>query len=296
MMRRLLPLFLGAAQLSGCSGLSLLNAITPRDGYTLTADIAYGEVDRRRLDVYAPKPVLAVNPPVIVFVYGGSWDSGDRRDYRFVGEALTRRGYIAVIPDYRLHPQARYPEFIDDTAAATAWALKHAQRLGGDGRVYLMGHSAGAYNAAMVAYDPTRTSSLGPARLAGFIGLAGPFDFSPDDTPVTRRVFGSVPDPASTQPVNLVTAGDPPALLLHGEDDRTVQPRNSRSLAHRLARVGVPARLREFPGVGHVGILLALSPLRRNDPPVLDELDAFIAAQSKPIPDPAGQERSGQSP
>ena len=63
---------------------------------------------------------------MVVFFYGGSWNHGERHDYRFVGEALAARGIVTVIPDYRLYPQVRYPDFLKDNAAAVAWALRQA--------------------------------------------------------------------------------------------------------------------------------------------------------------------------
>ncbi|HZV92811.1 MAG TPA: alpha/beta hydrolase, partial [Caldimonas sp.] len=187
---RLLALALAAAlalALGACSATGTLNALARTDTYRLTADIAYGALPRQRLDVYTP---VSASPgagwPVVVFFYGGNWTSGQRGEYKFMGEALASRGILTIVADYRLYPEVTYPGFLEDCAKAMAWGFEHAKSLGGDPkRIFVMGHSAGAYNAAMLALDPRW---LGDARKAvrGFIGLAGPYDFLPFDQQATR--------------------------------------------------------------------------------------------------------------
>ena len=154
---------------AACSSLQTINAITPNNTYHKVVDVAYGTDPRQKLDVYAP--LNTTRPaPVVVFFYGGNWTSGARNDYQFIGEALASRGMVAVLADYRLYPQVRYPSFIEDSARAVAWTVKEVQRYGGNHkRVYLMGHSAGAYNAAMVALDPRWLAAYGltPAAVRG---------------------------------------------------------------------------------------------------------------------------------
>jgi acetyl esterase/lipase len=220
--------------------------------------------------------------PIIIFVYGGSWQSGDKDGYGFVGRALAARGFLVAVPDYRLVPQVRYPGFVEDNAAAVRWVIANAARFGGDpSRIVLVGHSAGAYNAAMLALDPRW---LGTDRrvVKGFAGLAGPYDFLPLDGPTTRAAFGRERDLATTQPVNFASADDPPVLLLHGTDDTTVYPRNSQRLQTRLAQAGVDARLKLYPGVGHVGILTAVARPFRGRAPVLDDTVDFARQVTGP--------------
>lgn len=271
--------FLAALALVGCAPLDLLDAVVPTSGEERRLGLSYGEDPRQRLDVYLPGP--AARPAaVIVFVHGGSWSDGSRSQYRFVGQDLAARGFVAVIPDYRLHPNGRWPRFVEDTAAALAWAVRHADEIGGDPRrVVLMGHSAGAYNAAMVALEPRWLAAHGMERnaIAGLVGLSGPYDFLPFADSVTRRIFGHVPDPQATQPVTVARAGAPPVLLIHGTDDDTVYPRNSIRLAERLRALRVPVELTLHPAVGHAGTVLAFSLLSRNDPPVPAELLRFVA-------------------
>src|SRR4051812_36633720 len=175
-----LTLLMLTAALSACSALGAINALTPSDTYRKTADISYGPHAQPRLDIYSP--LNAKGAPVVVFFYGGNWTSGARGDYEFVGEALASRGLVAVIADYRQYPEVRYPLFLEDAAQAVAWAAREAARYGGDPkRLYVMGHSAGAYNAAMIALDKRWLAQQGmtPSALSGWIGLAGPYDFIP---------------------------------------------------------------------------------------------------------------------
>jgi acetyl esterase/lipase len=277
-MRRLFSLALTCVT-AACTPIAALDLLVPGNGYARESGIAYGEGPRRQLDIYRPDGQPGARP-VVLFVYGGSWNSGERRHYRFVGQALAARGYVAVLPDYRHDPEGRFPGFVEDIAAAVAWTVAHAAEHGGDPkRIFLMGHSAGAYNVAMVASDRRYLAAhrLDRRAIAGVIGLAGPYDFLPLDTDTTRRVFGHVADLDRTQPIRLVDAATPPMLLLHGDADDTVYPRHSLRLAERLTTLGATAEAKLYPGIGHIGIVLALSPLRRDDPPVLTDLDRFVA-------------------
>jgi acetyl esterase/lipase len=257
--------------------LGTFNALMPKDRASarVAKDVAYGAGERLKLDVYAPRSGAGGPRPVILFIYGGSWNSGRRQGYAFAARALAARGFVVVVPDYRLVPEAAYPDFLRDCAGAFRWARRNASAYGGDGeRIVLVGHSAGAYNAAMLALDP---SLLGADRKAvrGFAGLAGPYDFLPLDDASTLAAFGAWPRPAETQPVSHAGPGAPPALLLHGEEDSRVKPRNSRRLAALLRTAGSDAELKLYPGLGHVGILTALAIPFRRQAPVLADVAAF---------------------
>lgn len=267
---------------AACSPLKTFDTVIPKDSGSLRAAsaIAYGEGPRRKLDVYIPRrgqpDAKARALPVVVFFYGGSWSSGTRTGYSFVGRALAAQGIIAIIPDYRLVPEVRYPGFVEDGAAAVRWARDHAAEFGGDpDRIVVAGHSAGAYIAAMLAFDP-RWLGAAQKQLKGFVGLAGPYDFAPFHVPASRQAFGQWPDATETQPVRWASAGDPPALLLHGAADRTVRLRNSESLAVRLRAAGVPVKLKLYPRVGHVGIATAIARPFRNKAPVVQDIASFV--------------------
>lgn len=277
MLRLLFPF--SCLLLAGCSPLAAFDAVVAKDeGSRLAAkDRRFAPGARGMLDVYAPEAATAGSAlPVIVWIYGGSWNSGTKDGYGFAGRALAARGFVVVVPDYRLVPEIRFPGFLEDNAAAVRWVRANIAGLGGDpDRIVLAGHSAGAYNAAMLSLDPRW---LGEERRAvkGFAGLAGPYDFRPLDLDITRAAFAGVDDLAATQPVNFAGPGDPPALLLAGAKDRLVRPEGSRRLAARLADAGVEAETRLYPGVGHVGMVTALAKPLRGKAPVLDDLAAFV--------------------
>lgn len=281
-MHRLLTLLLITlgTLLSACSPVSLLNALTPSDTYTKTANLAYGSDPRQRLDVYVPTTKNAGPTPVVLFFYGGSWNSGSRRDYRFVGEALASHGYVTVIADYRLYPQVRYPDFLKDGAYAFAWVEQHIADYGGDPKhLFLMGHSAGAYNAAMLALDPRLLAEVNqtPSAIRGWIGLAGPYDFLPIKNPDVRPVFFHPNSPPDSQPINHVSANAPPALLLAARDDDLVNPqRNTGGLAKRLRAVGVPVGEHYYDNVSHITLVAALANPLRYKAPALEEITRFI--------------------
>ena len=217
-----------------------------------------------------------------MFLYGGSWRTGDRETYGFVATPLAARGAVVVVPDYRLYPETAFPGFLQDNAQAVAWAVAHAGALGADPkRVFIVGHSAGAYNAAMLALDGRWLAQAGldRAQLAGMVGLAGPYDFLPITDPDIIPVFAPVDDGPASQPVSYVDGHNPPLLLLAGDADRTVRPGNTRSLAARVAAAGGSVQSRLYPGLGHIGIVTAFTPLFRWQAPVLDDVWRFIAAQ-----------------
>ena len=251
--------------------LTLFNAVMPKDmgSRRLARDVAYGGDPRQTLDVYAPR---GAGPwPVIVFFYGGAWDSGHRQGYAFAARALAAKGFVVVVPDYRLVPQVRYPGFVEDGAAAVRWVRGHIGAYGGDAdRIVLTGHSAGAYIAAMLALDPVW---LGEDRegVRAFVGLAGPYDFLPLDDGASIAAFGEWPDLPPTQPVAHAGPGAPPVLLLHGEPDVRVKVRHSRALAAALSAAGNDVRLTLYRGLSHTQIITSLAmPLRRAAPVLID--------------------------
>lgn len=270
--------------LMACSPLKVLNAFTPSDTFSRTSDLAYGPDPRNKLDIYRPKDA-APDAPVVVFFYGGSWISGSRGDYAFVGEALASRGIVAVLADYRLYPQVHYRELLQDSAQAVGWTHAHIRQYGGDpGKLYVMGHSAGAYNAAMLALDPKWLAAAGttPSIIKGWIGLAGPYDFLPIEDPEVKPVFYFPDSPPDSQPINHVSAASPPALLIASADDTEVNPqRNTGGMASRLRAQGVSVREVYFSRTSHRTLVGALARPLRSLAPVLEEVVAFIHAQDQ---------------
>ena len=270
-------------QLAGCSGLSVYNRLVPSETNVdiAASDLAYGQAPRQRLDIYKPQsnPLAA---PVIVFFYGGSWNSGRKEDYAFVGNAFAARGFVVVVADYRLVPEIRFPTFLEDCARAVAWVHNNIATFGGDpDRLFLLGHSAGAYNAAMLALDRRFLENAGLSMrvIRGIATLSGPFDFLPLDVASTRAAFSNAPDPSQTQPIHFVSKTAPTMFLATGDDDTTVKPRQSRQLAEKLKNAGSKVVLKTYPGIGHVGILLAISIAFRSRAPVVDDVVNFFEGQ-----------------
>ena len=274
------------ALLTACSALDVLNATVPSDTYRSATDLAYGDLPRQKVDVYLPKQPLGgkttavIGAPMVIFFYGGSWSSGDRADYRFVGEALAAQGIVAVVADYRLSPDVRYPVFLQDSALATRWAFDNAQKYGADpSRIFVMGHSAGAYNAAMLALDKRWLGGVGlsPTKLAGWIGLAGPYDFLPIGDRKTRVAFEWPNTPPDSQALFHASSASPPALLLAPEQDSLVNTQRSTvGMAKRLKSSGVRVESELFDTVSHITILAAMASVLRSRAPVLERVTDFV--------------------
>lgn len=242
-----------------------------------TRSIAYAGRARHTLDVC--RRLDAVAAPVVVFFYGGAWRSGNKDMYRYVGKALARCGYVAVVPDYRIYPEVCYPEFIEDAALAVRWVRDNITRFGGDAdQIFLMGHSAGAHIAAMLANDARwlRQVELSSHQdISGLIGISGPYDFMPLRNHSLAAIFGGIDRP-ETQPIFHVAPGAPPALLLTGGKDPLVEPGNSIRFAARLRAAGNAATVQIYPRIGHFFTVAALAPFLRMLAPVLRDVNAFI--------------------
>jgi len=272
---RAAALLIASVVLPSCSPVDALNATVSTDGISVRRNVAFQPGPRGKLDVY--RPVEAGRTlPLVVFVYGGSWNSGSKDDYTFAAAPIARAGAVVVVPDYRLVPEVLFPAFLQDNARAIAFARAQAAEWGADPRrIFLVGHSAGGYNVLMLAADPRYLAAVGmdSTALSGVISLAAPADFLPLDDPATIAAFGQATDLAATQPVDFAANPLPPLLLLHGADDRTVYPRNSQA----MARMDGAATLKIYPGIGHIGIVTSLAPLFDGRAPVLADIMAFIA-------------------
>jgi acetyl esterase/lipase len=282
--RFLRPLTLAALAMAAgaCTPLGVFATFTSRDPAVLSAkDQAYGGQPRQTLDLYAPRQISA-SRPIAVFLYGGGWEKGRKWDYGWVAQALAARGFVVVLPDYRLYPDVRFPEFLKDNALAVRWAVDHAQAYGGDPhRIVLLGHSAGAYNAVMLGLDARYLEEAGvdPSRIRAVAGIAGPYDFLPL-TPDMEGVFGQARDLALTQPVDLVRPDAPPMLLVTGEADAVVAPANTAALARALRSVGAKVEEQHYAGVGHNEIMAAMSRPFRGRAPVLDDVSEFLMREA----------------
>ena len=246
--------------------------------YRRYRNLSYGELPAQRLDVYVPAGKVTMPRAMVIFWHGGRWTFGDKRDYRFVGAALAAMGCIAVIPNYRHYPHVKLAGFMHDAAQAWVFAAAKACEFGADERrIYLMGHSAGAHLAALLALDARYLAAMTqrPPRAAGVIGLSGPYDFLPLAEADVQDMFGPPEKYQESQPIHYVSAAAPPFLLIHGLKDATVRPKNARNLAAALQRMQVPVTLR-LPEVGHAATAAALSSLLRDRLGVRREIAAFI--------------------
>jgi acetyl esterase/lipase len=279
---------------AGCSKFDILNATIPSCGYTLTSNLPYAPLPRQKLDVYVPrgaKPGAAV----VIFFYGGDWQNGNKVDYRFVAQALTSRGFIAVLPDYRLYPSVTFPAFVEDGAMAVRWVHLHIADFGGDPHlVFLAGHSAGAHIVALLTLDKTYLQSVGLNRnvIRATAALSGPYDFIP--SPPDRAVFSmpvndTHPDP-KIEPINFVDGSAPPMLLVQGLSDPTVNPSNARSLATRIRAAGGSVQCVMYPGVGHPAVVLAFAWPFRWLAPTLRDVTNYFRSQEQPHASASTQE------
>jgi acetyl esterase/lipase len=242
-------------------------------------DLAYGDDPRQKFDLYGPRwspgqPTL----PVIVFFYGGGWDSGSRTQYGWAAQALAARGFLVALPDYRVVPQVVFPAFIEDAARATAKVAAVAGQYGGDpARLGVAGHSAGAHLAMMITLDRRYMAAVGqPKLIKAAAGLAGPYEFLPLDVPASINAFGRAPDPTLTQPVTFVRADAPPLWLGHGTDDTVVHDEDTIILNQRMHAVGGRSEAKLYPGLNHADLIATFSPLFRKKAPVLEDLSAFF--------------------
>lgn len=262
---------------AACSPVSVLNLVVPRSGYHIIRDLAYGADPRQKLDLYVPDTGPA-KMPVILFFYGGSWQSGSKDMYLALGQAFASRHIIVAIADYRLYPQIRYPTFLDDGADAFVYVRDHVADHGGDpGHLFLAGHSAGAYNAVMLAADRRYLQKAGAniGQICGVIGIAGPYNFLPLTDEHLIAMFGGARRP-ETQPINYIDGKRPPMFLAAGTADMTVSPRNSSDMAAKLRTFDSPVQLASYPEVGHIGIILSLAPGFRGRTSLRDDITHFV--------------------
>jgi acetyl esterase/lipase len=248
---------------------------------TPTVGIAYGEDERQKLDVYVPEGKAEKPYPVLVFFHGGAWRDGERDGYGFLGRAFAARGIVTVIADYRKTPKVRFPAFVEDTASAIAWVNANISKHKGDAeRLFIMGHSAGAHITMMTALDKQWLAAKGLDTnvIKGVIGVAGPYDFLPLTTDSSKIALGGWPDLTETQPITYARADAPSLLLLTGDIDTVVKPRNSKSLAAKIKELGGREQLKMYPGVDHADIVMAIARPFRTKASVIADVTGFINA------------------
>ncbi len=269
---------------TACSPVKLLNSVIPTDGYDLKEDIAYGELARQKLDIYIPKETSTQKMPIVLFYYGGGWDSGKKTDYLFAAEAFTSKGYVTVIPDYRVFPEVKFPEFMQDPVSAAKWVKTHINEYGGDSdNVFIVGHSAGAHIGMMMNINTQylQTVDLSPNDFNAFVGLAGPYDFLPLVSQRLKDIFGPKQSRWRSQPINFVIGDNQPILLMVGLKDNTVWPRNTFNLAKAIEGKKGSVQVIEFANYSHVDMVAKMAKPFRDNNDLLDNIVQFMQENTK---------------
>lgn len=267
--------------LSACTRLSLgiVNLPTRFSDVAAPESVVFAPETNLALDIYVPPQAqYGRKYPVLVFFYGGKWETGTRAQYRFVGKEFARRGFITVIPDYRKYPQVRFPAFVEDAAQAVAWTHDNIAKYGGDvSRLYLSGHSSGAHLAALVTADERYLKNLyQPAGIIkAFAGLAGPYAFTPEENDL-KDMFGPPDNYPNMMVTTFIDGHEPPMLLLWGADDTTVGHINLDRLESAIKAKGGQVETKIYPGINHGWIIGALSWLGHNKASVADDVVQFF--------------------
>lgn len=248
-----------------------------------TTDIDFGSDYGSKLDVYTPKDDTPTHP-VIVFFYGGAWETGSKEGYLFAADAFTQKGYVVVIPDYVKYPKVKYPVWQEEAAKAVAWTHNNINKYKGDAsNLFVAGHSAGAHIGAILATDGQYLAMVDGSRkwIKAFAGLAGPYDFTPDE-PDYIAMFGPPERYPLMQVTNYIDGKQPPMLLLWGKKDTVVGEVNITKLKAALDKKGGEYKVKYYDGVDHIDIVAALTRIERGNAPVVEDVDAWFKAHYQP--------------
>ena len=275
---RLLSLFGALLSLTGCTssvGQWAANALASLQGGYTSQTVTFGPAPADTLDIYLPKD--NVNGTTIIFFYGGRWQWNKKEDFRFIGATLARRGYITVIPEYSHYPAVRFPTFVEDGAVATAWVMDNIGQYGGrTDNIHIMGHSSGAHIGALVVADDHYLRAFGKDAhsIRSFVGLAGPYAFTPD-TDDLIDMFGPPENYPRMQATTFIDGHESSMLLLYGERDDSVKPINHERLAARITEKGGRVKVITYPALDHIDIVSGFTPLGVTST-VVDDALAFI--------------------
>lgn len=261
----------------GSSPAMLLNLTVPRSTYRVHRDIPYGEGPRRKFDLYLPKQ-FTPPAPVVLFFYGGAFRAGRKEEYRVVGEALASKGIVTAVADYRIFPEGHFPDFLEDGARAFAAVHARIAEFGGDpSRIFLCGHSAGAYISVMLASNPAYLEAANAhlSHIRGVIALAGRYHELPLGDSIAHEIFRGPARP-ETRPATYIDGKRPPTLFLAGAHDSSEVLESHRLLAAHLREKDSQVEQRTYPKVGHMGIMVALAPGFRGLAPLRDDIVRFV--------------------
>lgn len=278
---RKLVLVLSLSWLAGCQqvGLSAVNLPTYANlDLEVKRDLAYGDEAYQRLDAYLPGADVKGPVPLVIFLHGGSWTDGQKGDYRFLGDRLAKNGIGLIVPDYRKYPNVVFPAFMEDAAKAVAWVHRELKTIDARlGPIHLMGHSAGAHMGGLLVSDERylEAEHTSPDVIETFIGLAGPYDFTPEEKPYTE-IFGPEDNYPNSRAIRFLDGDEPPMLLLHGTNDTLVGIANQDRLAAAVKTKGGTVETRIYDGVDHIGMISAFAWLYAKGSPVVGDVIAHI--------------------
>jgi acetyl esterase/lipase len=238
-----------------------LNRLTPRKGYSVQENVAYGLRARHRLDLFHTQTPRE-HRPLIVFVHGGAWMHGDKKDYRFIGEAFAKEGFDVAVINYHLAPEYIFPASIDDLSLALNYLNVHQLKYQiSTEKVVLMGHSAGAFNVMSALYHPKPYEIQCRSQITAIIGLAGPYHFDYKGDPICADAFDQNRPYQEVMPYYFVESNTVKHYLLVAENDDVVGLSNAVDLDRRLKEKGNYSQLWTVPRIGHISMIGSVSSL-----------------------------------
>ncbi|MFT3788075.1 MAG: alpha/beta hydrolase [Tepidisphaeraceae bacterium] len=225
----------------------------------MPVEVEYASLNGRSLTLDVHASTMAGPAPAVVYVHGGGWSGGTKRDEMPLFEALAACGVTVFSVEYRLAPQDPWPACIDDVRSAIAWVAKHASDHNANGsKLGVVGYSAGGQLAAHASFIDAH-----PA-IAAVVLLAAPTDMVLDTlrrggpSPSLMNLFGKKEIDAelletlwAVSPINYVRHGLPPVLLLNGTADKSVPHAQSAHLHQRLSDMNVRSDLVSLEGAEH---------------------------------------------
>lgn len=236
----------------------LLNRMTSRQHFELTADLRYGEHARHCFDLYRARQPAA-NKKLIVFVHGGAWQHGSKDDYVFLADTLCKAGHDVAILNYRLSPEVIFPAYVDDLDTALQYLFAQREALQLPEAWVLMGHSAGAFNVMSLLYPPTPYGYAYHRCIQAVIGLAGPYHFDYKGDALAEPAFDASVPYQQVMPKYWVKPNQVQHLLLVAEKDEVVGEFNAVDMAAALQAQGNAVQLQYVPKVSHLMIIASLA-------------------------------------
>lgn len=256
--------FFGLIWIFGLSLLLSTGSLAQQQSYSVKAfpDIVYYDGPgfnpvKHKLNLFVPEGLQ--NAPVLLFIHGGGWTSGDKNLYAYLGHTFAREGFATVVINYRLSPTVQHPAHIEDVARAFAWTHKNIAQYGGDPeKIFVAGHSAGGHLTALLALDAKylKAHNLTLSAIKGAIPISGVYDVTSSFS-LYRTVFGA--DPQQRQdasPLTHVAPNRPPFFVIYAEFDLPGLETQARQFASLLKQNGSEAELLEVSATDHVTIII----------------------------------------